>query len=168
MVTRTTMSPPLTRVPVADAVLLPTPIKSTWILDGAPVARTGSVGRSSDGLTWTDVWDCTAGSFEWHYGFDETVHIVEGGAVVVDAEGIEWQLRPGDVVTFRKGTMARWRVPEYVRKVAFCRRDVPRWMVVWVRGRRVVAREAGRVVRRLRGATTASAPLIVLCVELIG
>ena len=43
------------------------------------------------------------------------MHVVEGGATVVDDSQRVWVLRQGDVVTFRQGTSARWQVPEYMR-----------------------------------------------------
>jgi uncharacterized protein len=143
--------PPLRHSPVAAAEMRLSPIKSSWVIEGEPVARVGSLGRTSDGVTWTDVWDCTAGTFHWHYGADETVHIIDGEAIVTDADGQVWTLHPGDVVTFRAGTRAHWHVPAYVRKVAFCRRPLPMWIGVVLRcwqGGRYYARQ---VFRRLRG-----------------
>jgi uncharacterized cupin superfamily protein len=121
------MSPaPLSRTSSAAVDMRPAPIDPSWIVEGHPMARVAPVSRGADGLTWTDIWDCTAGRFVWHYAVDETVHILEGGAHVVDANGTRWDLRPGDVVSFRVGTRAHWHVPEYVRKVAFCSEVVPR------------------------------------------
>lgn len=104
------------------------------------MARVGSVSRGSDGLSWTDIWDCTSGRFTWHYTIDETVHILEGGAHVVDANGKQWDLRPGDVVSFQVGTAAHWHVPKYIRKVAFCSEVVPRPLTVMMD----VGRKLGR------------------------
>ncbi len=117
---------PLLRTSTASVEMRPAPIDPSWVIEGSPMARVASVSRSADGLSWTDVWDCTGGRFVWHYEIDETVHILEGGAHVVDANGTHWDLRAGDVVTFRVGTAANWHVPEYVRKVAFCSEAVPR------------------------------------------
>jgi uncharacterized protein len=117
---------PLLRTSTASVEMRPAPIDPSWIVEGSPTARVAPVSRGADGLSWTDVWDCTEGRFVWHYAIDETVHILEGGAHVVDANGTQWDLRPGDVVTFRVGTAASWHVPEYVRKVAFCSEVVPR------------------------------------------
>jgi len=117
---------PLLRTSTDTVEMRPAPIDPSWIVEGSPMARVASVSRGVDGLSWTDVWDCTAGRFVWHYEIDETVHILEGGAHVVDANGTHWDLRPGDVVTFRVGTAASWHVPDYVRKVAFCSEVVPR------------------------------------------
>jgi uncharacterized cupin superfamily protein len=117
---------PLLRTSANAVDMRPSPIDPSWIVEGNPQARVASVSRGSDGLSWTDIWDCTAGRFTWHYGIDETVHILEGAAHVVDANGKQWDLRPGDVVTFQIGTAAHWHVPEYVRKLAFCSEAVPR------------------------------------------
>jgi uncharacterized cupin superfamily protein len=128
----------------------PAPIDPSWIIEGAPTARVAQLGRSRDGLTWTDLWDCTAGRFRWHYGPDETVHVIEGEAIVTDADGHVWTLRPGDVVTFRAGTKAQWHVPEYIRKVAFCRKRVPRWVAFGLGAWRACTYHSERIARRLK------------------
>lgn len=110
-----------------DAVALkPAPINPDWVVAGSPVARVGEIARSSDGTTLSAVWDCTAGTFDWHFGIDETVHIVDG-EVEVCAPGFGPRtLRAGDAALFRAGTTARWHVPAYVKKVAYCRHPLPR------------------------------------------
>jgi uncharacterized cupin superfamily protein len=106
--------------------LKPAPINPDWVLEGSPVARAGEIARSTDGTTLSVVWDCTAGTFNWHFGVDETVHIVEG-EVEVSAVGFGPRvLRAGDAALFRAGTTARWHVPTYVRKIAFIRHPLPR------------------------------------------
>ena len=54
------------------------PINPAWITDGAPVARAAVLTESADGRMRSGIWDCTAGRFEWHFAFDETVQILEG------------------------------------------------------------------------------------------
>ena len=110
-----------------DAVALkPAPIEPDRVLAGSPVARAGEIARSTDGTTVSLVWDCTAGTFSWYFGVDETVHIVEG-EVEVSAEGFGPRtLRAGDAALFRAGTTARWHVPAYVKKMAHCRHPLPR------------------------------------------
>lgn len=117
---------PLLRTSTATVEMRPAPIDPAWIVEGSPMARVSPVSHSTDGRSWTDIWDCTEGRFVWRYDVHETVHILEGGAHVVDANGTHWDLRPGDVVTFQVGTQAQWHVPHYVRKVAFCSEVVPR------------------------------------------
>jgi uncharacterized protein len=123
---------PLLRTSTSAVEMRAAPIDPSWIVEGNPQARVASVSQSADGRSWTDIWDCTAGRFVWHYAVDETVHILEGGAHVVDANGTHWDLRPGDVVTFRVGTTASWHVPEYVRKVAFCSEPTTRPLVALI------------------------------------
>lgn len=122
-----------------DAIVMrPAPINPDWILEGSPVARVGDIVKSTDRTTNSAVWDCTAGTFNWHFGIDETVHILDG-EVEVSAPGFgKRTLRAGDVALFRAGTTARWHVPVYVRKIAFCRHPLP-----WPMG--VAARALSRV-----------------------
>lgn len=110
---------------IDETELAAAPITSGWIVAGAPVARAAELSRSADGTAVSLVWDCTAGTFDWHFGVDETVHILDG-AVEVSCPGIApRRLGPGDVALFRAGTTARWHVPRYVRKLAFCRHALP-------------------------------------------
>lgn len=103
----------------------PAPINPDWVIDGSPVARAGQIVQSSDGTAASAVWDCTAGTFNWHFGIDETVHILDGEVEVSTADGRPRVLRAGDVALFRAGTTAVWHVPTYVRKIAFCRHPLP-------------------------------------------
>ena len=108
-----------------DATLKVSPINPAWILEGQPVARSAILSRSDDTTACTIMWDCTAGQFNWHYGFDETVHIVEGSVIVSSENSPANRLEPGDVAFFPRGTIAHWHVETYVRKVAFCRHVLP-------------------------------------------
>lgn len=105
--------------------LRPAPIVPHWIVDGAPFARATELMRSEDQTAYTVVWDCTAGTFDWTYRFDETIHIVEGSIILSDAGNPPQRLGPGDVVFFPKGSQVRWKVEGYVKKVAFFRKVVP-------------------------------------------
>ena len=123
---------------IAAVRLERSPIEPSWILAGAPQARRGELSRSRDGSAVTLVWDCTAGEFNWTYTDDETVHILEGEAIIEDKSGLR-TIQPGDVVLFHAGSTCRWSVPNYVKKVAFLRVPVPRPAV-----------RAIRAVRKLR------------------
>ena len=102
------------------------PINPARILEGEPVARNVVLSRSADTTACTIMWDCTAGKFNWRYDFDETVHIIEGSVVVSSENTPPKRLQAGDVAFFPVGTVAHWQVETYVRKVAFCRRVLPR------------------------------------------
>ena len=116
---------PIVVSPIDEAALAPAPITPGWIVAGAPVARAAELSRSADGTAVSLVWDCTAGTFDWHFGVDETVHILEGDVEVSTAGFAPRRLEAGDVALFRAGTTARWHVPRYVRKLAFCRHALP-------------------------------------------
>jgi hypothetical protein len=118
--------------------LKPAPIDPTWILEGAPVARSVVLSASPDGTLTAGLWDCTAGKFRWIYRVDETVTILEGEARVTDSTGTRI-LRAGSVAYFPRGLEAVWEVPHYVKKTFTlrCFRRAPR-AVMWSNGTRFV------------------------------
>ena len=105
--------------------MAPSPIKPEWVLTGDPQARVANHSQGDDQCASTCIWDCTAGSFRWYFGWDETVFILEGEVHVTSEEGIQRILRAGDVGYFKAGTWATWSVDSYVKKVAFMRRPFP-------------------------------------------
>ena len=107
-----------------DVALADAPIKTDWIVSGTPEARVGLHSPSIDGRASTHIWECTAGSFWWTFGDDETVVILEGEVRVSTPEGERRTLGPGDIAYFAGGTRALWEVDRYVRKIAFCRQTV--------------------------------------------
>ncbi|WP_454726466.1 MULTISPECIES: cupin domain-containing protein [Cupriavidus] len=101
------------------------PIEPAWIRSGAPQSRAALHSRAIDGLASTNLWECTAGTFQWYYGWEETVVILEGKVQVTDADGRAHVLRAGDIAYFPANTTWLWEIDGYVRKVAFCRKQVP-------------------------------------------
>lgn len=119
-------SNPVLIVSGLDALdLVDAPIEPSWVLSGNPVARAGIHSRSNDDSASTSVWECTAGSFRWHFGWEETVLILEGSVRVTTEDGTVQVLRKGDIGYFAGGTWATWEIDDYVRKLAFCRRTFP-------------------------------------------
>ena len=106
------------------------PINPDWVLEGKPVARNAALSRSEDGFATTVIWDCTAGVFNWFYDIDETVYVLEGSVTIEDGDGKVRALNGGDAAYFPAGSSAKWTVENYVRKVAFCRRPVPRGLAM--------------------------------------
>jgi uncharacterized cupin superfamily protein len=105
--------------------LPPWPIEPSWIVEGNPTAECALLSTSADGLAWTVVWQCSEGRFNWYYGYDETILVLEG-SIVIEAEGMPpTRYGPGDVIFFRDGAHAKWHVESRVRKLAFCRKTVP-------------------------------------------
>lgn len=109
-----------------DAVELDAaPIDPSWVLDGDPRARSGCHSASDDFSASTHVWECSAGSFRWHFGWEETVLILSGSVRVTAEDGTVRTLGVGDVGYFAAGTWATWEIQDHVRKLAFCRRAMP-------------------------------------------
>jgi uncharacterized cupin superfamily protein len=123
----------------STANLVSNPINAAWILEGKPVARIELLSSSADGTASTYFWDCTAGRFNWFYGFDETFHVLEGEVSLKGPSGNSRRVVAGDTVFFPAGSSAEWTVDHYVRKLAFCRTPVPGYLTF-----------ARQVVRRLR------------------
>mgnify|MGYP001765940905 CR=1 FL=1 len=104
---------------------LEAPIEPTWILAGAPRARSVVLARGRDDFAVTTLWDCTDGTFRWRFGWDETVHILSGRVEVTDETGRVHTLEAGAIAFFPAGSEAVWRVVGHVRKLAVCRRAFP-------------------------------------------
>jgi len=105
--------------------LKPAPINPDWIVEGDPQARMANHSQSEDEASSTALWDCTAGTFRWYFGWDETVVIQEGEVHVTAQDGSERVLKAGDIAYFKGGTWATWRIKTYVRKIAFLRKPFP-------------------------------------------
>lgn len=106
-----------------NVTLNPCPIKSAWIIEGNPVARNFLLSSSKDGTASTVIWDCTAGRFNWFYGIDETVYVLEGSVRLKDANGSRL-VKAGDSIFFPAGSSAEWTVETYIKKVAFLRQPL--------------------------------------------
>lgn len=140
---------------VLDAVeLSSSPINPDWIIEGAPLARSGNWATSSDGTVTMAVWSCTAGTFRWQFTCDELIHIIEGSVEVKMSNGDQLLLGPNDSALFPAGEWTTWHVPEYVRKHAILRSPVPRPVrVFW----RILSRLKATLRGRAANADHASA-----------
>jgi hypothetical protein len=80
--------------------------------------------RSHDRTSHIVVWDCTPGSFKWHYGMDEAIVVVSGEAFMINDKGEERRFGPGDLGFFPAGTSCTWRITEHLRKVGVLRESM--------------------------------------------
>ena len=115
---------PATALDIAE--MKPAPIPADWIIEGAPEASCQPLSATADGWASTDHWACTAGTFRWHFGWNETVLFLEGDVTITDDKGKVYEGRPGVSLFFPAGTSATWQVHRYVRKIAFNQQPVPR------------------------------------------
>ena len=132
--------------------LVPAPIRAEWILEGTPVARNREISQGRTRNSTTFVWDCTAGTFNWHYDTDEIVHVLEGSVLLSQDGGPPRLVQAGEVVFFPAGSSARWEVETYIRKLAFFSRKMPKPVEI---GLDALRRLKARVLPR---ANLASAP----------
>jgi len=128
---------------VGKVKLEPGPIRPSWVLEGHPVSCNKLLSFSADGSASTMMWDCTAGRFNWYYDVDETLYVIEGSAIIKDSAGVPHRLSVGDTAFFPAGSRAEWHVEDYIRKVAFCRKPLPRPLVFVNRGFRFLRRLVG-------------------------
>lgn len=115
---------------VEQVELLDAPIPPSWIISGTPRARSGAIAHGADGWASSVVWECTAGSFRWQFGWEETVVILEGSVRVIAQTGEEKILKAGDAAFFAQGTSSVWHIDSYLKKVAFTRNRVPAYVRV--------------------------------------
>jgi uncharacterized cupin superfamily protein len=93
------------------------PVDASWIKSGTPVFKGTGLSQSADGKFTTGMWSCDGpGTFEWQYGGDEMVCLLEG-QVHIEYLGRHFTLSAGDSAVFHAGTRAVWHVPQYARKV---------------------------------------------------
>ncbi len=128
---------------LAGLQLSPAPIYEKWILSGNPSATSKILARSPDGGSTTVLWDCTSGSFYWHYRQDEHVLFLSGDAYLLEENGTEQRFTAGDFAFFPAGTVAKWRVDHRVRKIAFLREPMWRLAVPAVAAWNKVMRRLG-------------------------
>ena len=114
-------------------------ISPSWIRAGTPIFKGTELSRSPDGKTSTGLWSCDGpGTFEWQYGCDETVCLIEG-QVQVEYLRRHFTLNAGDSAVFHAGTRALWHMPLYARKV-YTLHELDLLVRVWRRVVRMFAR----------------------------
>ena len=96
-------------------------LPAEWVLSGSPAPRGKVLARSKDWTTSVVVWECSAGSFRWHYAREETIFVISGAAFMLKENGEERRFGPGEVGYFPAGTTCTWRVDDHIRKVAVVR-----------------------------------------------
>lgn len=127
-----------TAMQLTDVKLEDAPIPEAWILTGTPRARSGALAHSVDGWASSVVWECTAGSFLWQFGWEETVVILEGSVRVITETGEIKVLSQGDVAYFAQGTAAEWQIDSHLKKIAFIRNRVPAYVLKPLAGLRSI------------------------------
>ena len=109
-----------------DGQLPDMPIEPSWIKEGNPVARGTVLTQSDDKRVSSGLWSCEPGKFEWTFGWDEFVHLLEGEVEITeDGTDNTVTLGPGDMAHFPLGMKTHWHVRKAVRKFFVVRTPEP-------------------------------------------
>ena len=109
-----------------DGQLPDMPIEPSWIKEGNPVARGTVLTQSDDKRVSSGLWSCEPGKFEWTFGWDEFVHLLEGEVEITeDGTDNTVTLGPGDMAHFPLGMKTHWHVKQAVRKFFVIRTAEP-------------------------------------------
>ena len=119
-----TVSESIVTLTPATVELEPELFPPGWIVSGSPQARCKKVARSHDRTSHIVVWDCTPGSFKWHYGMDEAIVIISGEAFMTNDKGEERRFCPGDLGFFPAGTSCTWRITQPLRKIGILKESI--------------------------------------------
>jgi uncharacterized cupin superfamily protein len=91
-------------------------VPADWIKSGSPVFKSCEFASMPHTETYCGIWSCEGpASFEWQFGADEYVHVLEG-RVEIEYRGEHFVLEAGGTALFYANTRALWTVPQYVRK----------------------------------------------------
>ncbi len=102
------------------------PIEPSWIQEGDPVARGTVITQSDDKKVSSGLWSCQPGKFEWTFGWDEFVHVLEGEVKITeDGTDNATTLRPGDMAHFPLGMKTHWHVKQPLKKFFVVRTPEP-------------------------------------------
>jgi hypothetical protein len=106
-------------------VLPDMPIEPAWIKEGNPVARGTILTQSADKKVSSGLWTCEPGKFEWTFGWDEFVHVLEGEFTITEEDGASYTLSAGDMAHFPIGLKTDWHVKQPVKKFFVIRTPDP-------------------------------------------
>lgn len=108
-------APPPSKV-AQHRMLAPIDVNPAWIKSGTPKFLSAYTSELDSVGVSTGLWSCEGPTvFEWVYGTDETIHVLEGGAEI-EYLGTHLSIGPGDTVFFRSGTKATWTVKDRIYK----------------------------------------------------
>ncbi len=115
------MSKSIVMATPAAIELDPEPLPPEWILSGNPEARGKMLVRSHDWSSTLVVWNCTSGSFRWHFSQDEVIFVISGAAFLLNDDGSERRFGAGELGFFPAGTTCKWRIDDHFLKIAVLR-----------------------------------------------
>jgi len=91
------------------------PVAPEEELEGKADARCLFTAQSADQQAIAGFWSCQPGRYEFYFGYDEFVYLVEGEVTVIQGER-SITMRPGDTAHFPQGCTTIWQVTQKMTK----------------------------------------------------
>lgn len=79
------------------------------------ISRPSEEEKNNLGVENWGTWGCDVSTFPWKYSDRETCYIIEGEVTVKTDEG-DYNIKPGDLVTFDEGLQCTWDVKKTIKK----------------------------------------------------
>jgi len=94
------------------------PLPDEEILEGKPDCRGLFIAESEDEGCSAGFWSCDVGRYQFYFGYDEFVYLIEGELTVTDVggAGASYTLKPGDTAHFPQGSTSIWHVKQKMKK----------------------------------------------------
>lgn len=102
------------------------PIPPESIRSGNPVGRGGDLLQSDDQKFTGGLWICEPGEFEWVFGGDECLIVLEGEVIITQEGGESHTLCTGDMIYFPIGAKTNWKITKRLKEFYVTRTPVPR------------------------------------------
>jgi len=88
------------------------------ILEGIGDARGVFTAESADEECSAGFWSCEPGRYEFYFGYDEFIYLVEGELTVIECHpgGRTFAMKPGDTAHFPQGITTVWHITKKMTK----------------------------------------------------
>lgn len=85
-----------------------TPVAKERLINGAPLERVHNVFTNTKENFFCGVWESTTGKWNLNYTEDEFCYMIEGKAILTDAQGHEEIIQAGDAFVVPAGYQGTW------------------------------------------------------------
>lgn len=92
------------------------PVAEDRLVEGKPEGRANNQFTNAKENFFAGVWESTEGCWNLSYTEDEFCVILEGEAIITDADGEETHVKQGDSFTVPAGFKGTWRTIGQVKK----------------------------------------------------
>jgi len=93
-----------------------TPVNPERIISGAPLERLNNVFTNTKENFFCGVWESTTGKWNLNYTEDEFCYMIEGKAILTDADGHAEEINAGDAFVVPAGFQGTWETIGVAKK----------------------------------------------------